>query len=113
MIHLDLTRDLAKVDPSMLTLSSCKYSAPCAIGAMMTPKQRKALADTPLDGWSIWRLVDDNTISVPADQLDDFRALQKAFDRGATRPSDFEAVLNELRLKYDVQPPEPILRSCA
>jgi len=101
-IELDLTRDLPKVRRSygrlIKRMGECSYSSPCAVGAMMTPAQRKKLAQRHEDGTSIDALVDTGLVAIPPEQLDDLVELQDAFDR---RDRDaFGAKLIECERKY-------------
>jgi hypothetical protein len=109
MIELDMRRDLAKVSRETTSqpgrMATCTYTGPCAIGAMMTPKDRRRLARLGYDSKRIGSLIAGRydvtkAISVPDDQIDDFEALQRAFDRNADR---FDAKLAELKEKYDVR----------
>lgn len=105
-IKLDLRTDLAKVTPETLgPLGACTYTAPCAIGAMMTPDERKRVAeshDGDGDTTSIGILVLAGTVTLPADQLSDFKALQSAFDRAHSDGSRarFFTTLASMKEKY-------------
>ena len=101
MIHLDLRTDLKKVraNINMAGMGECKYSSPCAIGAMIDdPAERQSLdainlADVP----NVQSLLETGRISAPEDQHDDLAELQAWFDAAAP---DFEEVLTELEAKY-------------
>ena len=103
MIHIDLRRDLAKAAPNLLTQNeSCLYSAPCAIGAMMTPDERQSLVLDDRDGGAIDYLLKghpnctDPAVEAPVDQLDDITNLQIAFDSGNSATyADLHAQLTE------------------
>lgn len=100
LIKLDLRTDLIKVIPEKLgSRTACQYSAPCAIGAMMTSDQRAQLVEAKQDARGIGTLVVEGFVSVPADQLDDFRRLQRAFDWSV---AEFDLVLAELKEKYTI-----------
>jgi hypothetical protein len=90
MINIDLNNltpeIMARVKPN---LGKCKYTAPCIIGALMTPDERKELEDLQLNGTGIGSLVGPEVysedfcpdrVSIPQDQFDDAKLLQKAFD---------------------------------
>lgn len=99
-IQLDLKTDLAKVAPETVgDIGDCRYSAPCAIGAMMSPEQRATFKGDN-DFTLIGELLLMGTISVPDDQADDFRELQRQFDRSGDRPGRFWTVVNKLKEKY-------------
>lgn len=103
-IKLDLTRDLAKVtDETLAEPGTCYYTAPCAVGAMMTPEQRTFLKDRGNDSTGVVMLIDENLLEVPDDQLDDFRLLQSEFDDGDFSESASERffkTLATLKTKY-------------
>jgi len=99
-IKLDLRTDLIKVIPEKLgSRTACRYSAPCAIGAMMTYDQRAQLVEVQRDTREIGTLVAEGFVSVPAGQLRDFQGLQRAFDRSVP---EFDLVLAELKEKYTI-----------
>jgi len=99
MIPLDLTRDLVKVDlKHAATAFGCKCTAPCAVGAMMTLEQRQHLADIDLDSRGVIHCIEVGEITVPADQLHDFVALQDAFD--GRDDKFFAEILGNLKEKY-------------
>ena len=105
-IKLDLRTDLAKVTPETLgPLGSCRYTAPCAIGAMLTPEQRRDVAAYDGgDGDTTFfdTLVRKDIFTVPAYQLADFVSLQNTFDRakGDESRGRFFTTLTELKEKY-------------
>ncbi len=80
----DLTQ--AHIDEAAPHIGKCTYSAPCIIGALMTPKEREA-ADKPRVGCRaspmINSLVDDHRVRLAdPDQLQELSDLQYAFDTG-------------------------------
>jgi hypothetical protein len=76
----NLTR--AHLDECVSHLGACQYDAPCIIGTLMSPADRRRLAfevaGTLED--EIAALVSAGLITIPAEQLKDAKALQKAFD---------------------------------
>ena len=98
-IELDLRRDLPKVraalDDLMVT-SECRYTAPCAIGVMMTPEQR-ATIPKGADGDYIGSLIDQGEVAAPPEQIVDLGLLQDTFDCSRRQ---FPIVLAELEAKY-------------
>jgi hypothetical protein len=101
-IELDLTRDLPKVRAAykrlIKNIGMCAYTAPCAVGVMMTPAQRRSLQINGADGMSVDVLIDRKKLCVPAEQTKSMIVLQEAFDSGDIRR--FNAVLDELERKY-------------
>jgi len=78
----------AHVDEAAPHIGKCTYSAPCIIGALMTPEEREA-ADEPLRGGhdpsAIRMLVADCRVRLAdPDQLQKLSDLQYAFDTSNT-----------------------------
>lgn len=100
-IHIDLRTDLAKLTLDTIgEMGACHYTAPCAVGTMMTPDQRQALADESdnFDSCRIRELIDSGYVTVPDDeQSHDIQRLQDRFDRSAP---DFWSLVEQLREKY-------------
>jgi hypothetical protein len=101
-IEIDLRRDLPKVREQYAALTAslgrCSYTAPCAIGAMMSREQRTALDLEKLNNVSIATLIEDARVTVPEGQIDDLWALQSAFDGGNV--STFSSTIARLEAKY-------------
>lgn len=99
-IALDLKTGLPKVRRSFKKLSAnvgkCSYQTPCAIGAMMTPAQRRGLLD--VDKSTIGRLIMDRRVVLASGQACDFRDLQYAFDGGSE--AEFTRTVERLERKY-------------
>ena len=108
MFKLDLRTDLAKVTPDIIALagnSTCRYTAPCAVGAMLTPEQRQQIDAADCDIISVRALARGENgkpklFDIPADQIADFTSLQVSFDR--TTPTRFGETLALLKEKYAV-----------
>lgn len=100
MIKLDLRTDLAKLENFDLSkMGKCHYTAPCAVGAMMTEEQRNSLAEIDKDDRPIRSLIHDRFVEVPdTEQAYDLGFLQREFDRGTEE--DFKTLLIELKEKY-------------
>jgi hypothetical protein len=98
-IEIDLRRDLPKVreqlEAILPNIGACLYSAPCAIGAMLSERDRKRLAGREADETAIDF---HRTIHLPADQLRDAVKLQWAFDSGDV--GRFRETLAALEAKY-------------
>jgi len=103
-IELDLTRDLAKVRGNTGPLGRCRYTAPCAIGAMMSADDRDDILrqGTLVDATRIRSLLSAGKVVAPAEQHADLIALQFAFYKADFFPEDFERTLTELEAKYNV-----------
>jgi hypothetical protein len=101
-IEIDLRRDLPKVreqlEDVLPSRGNCRYSAPCAVGAMLSPAAREALRADDKDGSDISVLLSDGTVRAPADQKLDIDALQEAFDN--LTEEAFLAELARLEAKY-------------
>ena len=76
----------------------CLYTAPCVIGAMLTPEQRLAIKDAGYDGEPIGALVEVGVVLAPAEQIEDIERLQIAFDK--IEPEDFKDTVRALLAKY-------------
>jgi len=98
-IKLDLTRDLDKVNLKHAAASQgCLYTAPCAVGAMMTEEERQQLADAGLDSRSVLHCIILGKIDAPTEQHRDLDALQTAFD--SHDDQFFVETLADLKEKY-------------
>lgn len=103
MIRLDLRTALPELIRACaageIALGQCRYSGPCAIGAMMTPNERAALQASGRDGQLLRQLAAEGLVSFPdPDQLTDAAMLQSAFDGGSR--ALFERELGRLQEKY-------------
>jgi hypothetical protein len=99
-IQIDLRRDLPKVRARRATLlkviGQCHYSAPCAIGVMVSPRKRRRMDAMP---WcAIVSLAIEGCIEMPPEQVDDAGSLQASFDSGLVERFDTE--LARLEAKY-------------
>lgn len=100
-IELDLRRDLSKIQNLDLSKAgACTYSAPCAVGAMMTQEQRDYIRGQSLDSSRIETLIRTDIVSVPSEQREDFVLLQSYFDNSRHRPDLFERLIDDLNQKY-------------
>lgn len=87
-ISIDLVRDLPLVveayENKQLQFQTrskdwfCKYSGPCAIGVMLTPKQKEYIECGEFK--AIYSLLLAKIIVAPKEQIDDIRQLQQAHD---------------------------------
>lgn len=106
MIQLDLKTALPKIREAWDTgrlqagTQACRYSAPCAVGAALTPDQLNQLVAADYDRSAIDTLVRDGIVEVPAEQVSDFVRLQMHFD-GDLAP-EFEGLLARLEHQYGV-----------
>lgn len=73
----DLTQ--THIDECAPKLGDCTYSAPCIIGTLVPPAERKRLG-----AFRLGRLIAADSVSVSRDQLDEANRLQMAFDTGDT-----------------------------
>ena len=89
MINIDLNRltremvvnAIEAIENRSLRLGGrCMYTAPCIIGALMTPKERRVIAGHGHDCSSVRRLSDLSLVSIAEDQEEDAELLQNAFD---------------------------------
>jgi hypothetical protein len=76
----------------LLPESKCDYTAPCVVGAMLTPKQRANMHGT------VGSLIRVGDIVVPDGQADDLDELQFAYDKADLLT--FERLLGRLEKKY-------------
>lgn len=103
IVSLDLRRDLPKVRRqfkkllTVLPQKSCKYAAPCVIGAMVPPAKRRLLDEVGAAP-SIGSLINQRFVAVPLEQERDFTRLQDAFDPGDQE--GFERELARVEAKY-------------
>lgn len=99
-IVLNLSTDIAKVRAAVAspTKGGCCYTAPCAVGAMMTEDQRQHIAECDYDERGIGILLIEGVVEVRQDQKNDLFALQAAYD--SLNPVLFEAQLKKLEDKY-------------
>lgn len=106
MIQLDLKTALPKIREALDTgqilpgTGRCRYSAPCAIGAALTPEQVQELVDAHRDSAAIDNLISYGAVEVPDGQARDFLRLQITFD--GSPPEEFERVLARLEHQYGV-----------
>lgn len=89
---------LPRVRGNTAALGTASYKAPCAIGAMMTVEERRAVHDLELNNSAVATLVKRQAITIPDNELPDFQRLQRAFDSG--HEPLFTRVLDELERKY-------------
>ncbi len=89
-IQLDMRTGLPKARaalPDVLNaqmLLRCDYTAPCVVGAMLTPQERITLEYKMFneDGYDIGSFIRAGDVQIPKGQKADFVALQEAFDGG-------------------------------
>lgn len=90
-VRLDLRRDLPKVRKQWDRVSKaqktriCDYTAPCVVGAMVSPRKRAELENAwavGMDGTGIDTLIQFGFVVAPGEQRRDIKALQEAFDSG-------------------------------
>lgn len=98
-IKLDLRTGLPKARRQfkkllrLLPRRQCDYAAPCVIGAMMSPAERKAVA-----GLYIGALAASEEVRLAPGQKSDFLTLQRAYDSG--NEVDFLETFEALEAKY-------------
>ncbi len=108
-LQLDLSRDLPKVREQFGAVIQaqqtgwCEYSGPCVIGAMVPPHMRSYL-DNPIgtENATIGGLIRAKLVSVPSDQTQAFRRLQRSFDSGDQKR--LERSLRHYERKYLGEP---------
>lgn len=79
-IKIDLRTALASIPDDITPSAHCTYTAPCIIGRMMTPEERRRVATTLGDGASIHRVIANGLVEVPVDQTGDIEELQRLND---------------------------------
>jgi hypothetical protein len=109
VVPLDARRDLPKVRASLDTLlvtireQACRFSSPCAIGAMIDDRDMLARLDQYTDEagrtGAKTCFLRFNTV----EEMDDLLCLQHDFDSGQV--DMFLSTLNELEVKYLSTPP--------
>jgi hypothetical protein len=82
LIRLNLNKlTQAHIEEARPNKGGCSYSAPCIIGALMTPRQREYLKKRKLDDAGIENLICDRIIAFPtSEQGKQARMVQYAFD---------------------------------
>lgn len=104
IIELDLRTGIPEVrkqlDGLVKKIGACRYTAPCVIGAMMTPAERCRLRVNGDNESNIGWLITDGKVAVPSGQKDDFSALQMAFD-DKEDPSRFSRTFEKIAAKYE------------
>lgn len=91
----------ARYDPSHDAGSSCRYSAPCIIGSLLTSAERDSIRDTENDKTQVNVVVHRGVFEFPDHKQASlaFR-IQSAFDRGRL------AELEDLLKPFDLTIPE-------
>lgn len=106
-VHIDLVNlDDAKLAEAMPNMSECKYSAPCIIGTLFTPEQRKHFDALNVntgeldnvDTANLHSLIVNGYVTIPHDQRDYAVSLQLAFD--GEDISSIEEIYTQIREKF-------------
>lgn len=103
-VHLDLRRDLPKLQRAMPKLllkmgGVCEYSQPCAVGCMVNPRKRAWLDGAPYDNTQIDTLITRGMVRVPdRAQKIELRELQICFD--SRDAAGLQHLVDQLAEKY-------------
>lgn len=97
MIKIDLNNLTQEIVESVTkNMGACRYTAPCILGALMTPSEQIEAENTDVAGGDtgISMLIDYDFVGLPAEQRKDAEALQLSFD------NEDEETLRKIAARY-------------